>query len=90
MLRLSPDTEALIEAKAAVAGKTPDEVIHDALAPTGATIPWRRPQPRPKIASKEDFFTRLDEIARRSAARPLADPRSPEEIIGYDDFGLPR
>jgi antitoxin VapB len=90
MLRLSPATEALIEAKAADAGKTPDEVIDDALAPTGATIPWRRPQPRPKIDSKEDFFTRLDEIARRSAARPLVDPRSPEEIIGYDDFGLPR
>jgi hypothetical protein len=90
MLRLSPSTVALIEAKATVARKTPDQVIHDALAPTGATIPWRRPQPRPKIASMGDFITRLDEIARRSAARPIVDPRSPEEIIGYDDFGLPR
>lgn len=32
----------------------------------------------------------LDEIARRSAALPVLDPRSPDEIIGYDDRGLPR
>jgi antitoxin VapB len=29
-------------------------------------------------------------IARRCASRPVIDDRSPEEIIGYDDRGLPR
>lgn len=29
-------------------------------------------------------------IARRCAARPVIDPRSPDEIIGYDERGLPR
>ncbi len=31
----------------------------------------------------------LDEIAIRCAALPLLDPRSPEEILGYDEHGLP-
>jgi antitoxin VapB len=29
-------------------------------------------------------------IARRCAARPVIDDRSPDEIIGYDERGLPR
>jgi antitoxin VapB len=33
---------------------------------------------------------RLNQIARDCAALPDVDPRSPEEIIGYDDFGVPR
>jgi antitoxin VapB len=32
----------------------------------------------------------LAEIASRSAARPVRDRRSPEEIIGYGPDGLPR
>lgn len=31
----------------------------------------------------------LDEIAQRAAALPVLDDRSPEEIIGYDEHGLP-
>jgi antitoxin VapB len=29
-------------------------------------------------------------IARRFASRPVIDNRSPDEIIGYDERGLPR
>ena len=32
---------------------------------------------------------RLDEIALRCAALPDSDTRTPEEIIGYDEHGLP-
>ncbi len=31
----------------------------------------------------------LDEIAIRCAALPVLDPRSAEEILGYDEHGLP-
>ena len=31
----------------------------------------------------------LDEIAKRYAALPVLDPRPPEQILGYDDRGLP-
>ncbi len=32
----------------------------------------------------------LTAIARRSAALPELDRRSPDEIIGYDEHGLPK
>jgi antitoxin VapB len=28
-------------------------------------------------------------IARRISSQPVVDPRTPEEIIGYDEHGLP-
>jgi hypothetical protein len=30
------------------------------------------------------------EIARRCSSKPLLDSRTPDEIIGYDNHGLPR
>jgi len=32
---------------------------------------------------------RLDRVAMRFARRPVLDPRSVDEILGYDDSGLP-
>jgi len=32
----------------------------------------------------------LDEIAKRCAALPIIDGRSEDEILGYDEEGLPR
>jgi antitoxin VapB len=32
---------------------------------------------------------RIDEIVRRIAALPVVDDRSPDELIGYDERGLP-
>ena len=32
----------------------------------------------------------LDEIALRCARLPVLDPRTPDEILGYDDHGLLR
>jgi antitoxin VapB len=34
--------------------------------------------------------TRLTRLAADVAAMPVADDRTPEEIVGYDDDGLPR
>jgi hypothetical protein len=33
---------------------------------------------------------RLTQLAAEVAALPVADDRTPEEIIGYDETGLPR
>lgn len=32
----------------------------------------------------------LDDLAKRSAALPILDHRSPDEILSYDEHGLPR
>ncbi len=39
--------------------------------------------------SGRSLVDELDEIAIRCAALPVLDPRSPEEILGYDERGLP-
>ena len=51
--------------------------LEEALATTG-------PQPQ-RDARRE----RLDAIGRHCAALPVHDPRSTNEIIGYDEHGLP-
>jgi antitoxin VapB len=35
------------------------------------------------------YIERLLEISDRCAARPVLDPRSDDELIGYDELGLP-
>jgi len=32
----------------------------------------------------------LDDIAKRCAALPVLDDRTPDEIVGYDQHGIPR
>jgi antitoxin VapB len=39
---------------------------------------------------QERLVEDLTVIARRAASRPRRDLRSPEEIIGYDEHGLPK
>ena len=41
------------------------------------------------IESKKRLIRELNEIAIHCAALPLLDSRSPDEILGYDDNGLP-
>jgi len=37
----------------------------------------------------EEKRKRIDAIVRRSLSRPVLDDRSPDEILGYDEHGLP-
>jgi hypothetical protein len=90
MIDLSQETEALIQAKAARTGRTADEILREALVSTGNVLTWRSSaEPPPAGLTKDELIARMEVIAARSASRP-ADPRSIDEIIGYDDFGLPR
>lgn len=91
MINLSLEIEALIAAKAARTGQTPDEVLRKALGHAGDVLPWRSSSaPPPADLTKEELIAAMEAIAVRSAARPMTDPRAIDEIIGYDDFGLPR
>jgi len=35
------------------------------------------------------WIEKLREISDRCAARPVLDPRSDDELVGYDEFGVP-
>ncbi len=60
----------------------------DRLSATGITVieatSFVSPKWVPQLADE------LDEIAKRCAAMPVLDQRTPEEILGSDDHGLPR
>lgn len=46
---------------------------------------------RLKMQRRSDLLlSQLQEILRRVDALPILDPRSPDEIVGYDEHGLPR
>jgi len=38
---------------------------------------------------RTEYFERVREAQAIFAAAPLLDPRTPDEIIGYDEHGLP-
>lgn len=40
--------------------------------------------------AKPGMATQLEDILRRVDQMPVVDPRPPDEILGYDDRGLPR
>ncbi len=82
-----PETERLARALAAQTGESVEEVVRRLLLEHAGT--------RAKQAEKEDEATRAERIAeaRRTAERIRSklsdDGRSADEILGYDERGLP-
>jgi len=78
----NPETERLAEALARETGETKTEAVTRALRDRLARL--RRERGGRRLADE------LEEIARHCAALPVLDARSPDEILGYDQNGLPR
>jgi antitoxin VapB len=76
------ETEKLAEALAKLTGETKTEAVTQALRDRLARL--RRERTRRRLADE------LDEIARHCAQLPVLDSRTPDEILGYDEHGLPR
>ena len=87
MLHLSPETESLAQRIAEVWHVPAEKAVKLALE-ASARIAAGAPAGDP--VSKEDLIRRLEELSARAGSRPVVDPRSPDELIGYDEFGLPR
>ena len=77
MLALSPETEALVRNRAVKTGKTPDQVIREALGPTD--------YPAEAAPDKQARLDKLIAIAELASARPVLDPRPADVIAGYGD-----
>ncbi|KAA0252966.1 PSK operon transcription factor [Acidobacteria bacterium ACD] len=78
----NPEAEKLAEAVARLAGETKTEAVTRALRDRLARL--RRERRGHRLADE------LDAIARHCSRLPVRDGRSPEEILGYDERGLPR
>jgi antitoxin VapB len=76
------ETEKLAEALAKLTGETKTEAVTQALRDRLARL--RRERAGRCLADE------LDEIAKHCAQLPVLDVRTPDEILGYDEHGLPR
>jgi antitoxin VapB len=74
--------EELAGALAKLTGETKTEAVTQALRERLQRV--RRARVKRRLADE------LDEIALHCSALPVLDRRSAEEIIGYDENGLPR
>lgn len=76
------EAEKLAELLAKLTGETKTEAVTRALRDRLARVRRER--------SKRSLADELDEIALRCSRLPVLDPRTPDEILGYDEDGLPR
>ena len=76
------EAEELAEALARLAGETKTEAVTRALRDRLARL--RRERTGRRLADE------LDEIAQRCARLSVKDSRTADEILGYDERGLPR
>jgi len=76
------ETERLTDKLARLTGESKTEAVRKAVRDRLERI--QRERVGRRLADE------LDEIARHCASLPTVDNRSAEEILGYDDHGLPR
>lgn len=79
-----PHAHSMARELAALTGQSLTDAVKMALQQTLTQIKTNRAQSEPR-----PLVERLNEIALRCAALPDVDSRSPDEILGYDDDGLP-
>jgi antitoxin VapB len=86
---LSAETEALIKVHAIQSGRTPDEVVRDALLRRPHVIKLKGHVLKGPDLTPEERLQRVREISERVSKLPILDTRSNEDIIGFDENGLP-
>ena len=79
-----PRAHELARAVAQAAGETMTEAVITALAERLERLRTER------TSCREQRAARLLAHGRAFAALPVLDPRPPDEILGYDEVGLPR
>ena len=78
----NPEAERLAAELARLAGESKTEAVTKALRDRLMRV--RRERTRRRLADE------LEEIAEHCANLPIIDDRRAEEILGYDELGLPR
>jgi antitoxin VapB len=85
-LQVPLEIEQLTRLVAIKTGKAPSDILKEAVEARAEAAgilakPCRR--------TPEEIEQRLKEIAERVAALPILDDRSPDDIIGYNEAGVP-
>ena len=86
-LVITPEIEAAAQRLADATGKTPAEAVVEALVREAARMPAPRPPETPE--EREARLQKVDEIIRWFHSLPWDKSQTSDEIIGYDEHGLP-
>lgn len=73
-----PENERLLRELVEFSGESPEQALREALT---RYLAWSR-----EVAERR---RRIDRIAERISSLPDRDTRSADEILGYDEHGLP-
>jgi len=76
-----PETDRLARALAAATGESLTEAIRRALHDRLERESYR---------ARRGIGVEVRRIQERLARLPVLDPRSPDDLVGYDDHGVPR
>jgi antitoxin VapB len=77
----NPESEALIRRLAKLSGESITDAVHHAVAERVQRLEQHDPS--------EALFEEVTEIALRCARRPAVNNASEDEILGYDEWGIP-
>ena len=77
-----PETDRLARELSAVTGETITQTVNNALRERMRVVVPVVEQ------SKEEYIARIEAIVADLAKLPVLDNRSPDEIIGYNEYGL--
>lgn len=78
----NPETEQLARQLAQATGETITEAIQKSLS--------ERLERLHRLRQQRQTEARLEDIIQRLRALPVLDKRSADEIVGYDEHGIPR
>ncbi len=85
-LALDDDTEILARRLAEVTGKSLPEIVRQAIEAEAAKVGLDQPA----AVLRQDILARMIEITDGFKELPVLDVRPADDIIGYDEHGLPR
>ncbi len=86
-IELTGDAKVLASRVAKKRGVSIEQAVEEAIAESARKAGLLEENAK---LSPEQVIQALDELSRRHVARPVLDTRSIDEIIGYDEFGVPR
>jgi hypothetical protein len=88
MIWIAPETEVLARELAEKQGVPVEAAVKSAIERAAREVGVE--QAMPPGRTREEIISGIEAIARRCAARPVHDARAPDEIIDFDEFGVPR
>lgn len=87
MLTVPSDAEVLVQKLAQKTGKSPEDVIRQAVQASAHHVGLAVALDQ---RERQAMIDGALAIAIRSAQRPLLNDRPEDEILGYDEHGIPR